>query len=515
MSKARFLHFMTAFIVATLPSLITLFVIYVVLQTRIDQFIPYEGLSDNLFHWRQIYTFSHVGFNGGYYSALEITARAPFVHFHSHGIVFPVTYGTLGAIFGWYPQSPLIYNLITLPLALGYFITLIRPSRRQLILLGLLTSTSWALLTYVPSSMAEILHYIAAVLMIGMFYRLIHTESDEPHLLKAVLWGIIFVASLLRITWVVMFIPFFFVVRFPYLRRYWLINSLLLSVGSALLAFVIGTVYLAPSYPYNFRSNLLAGTLAQNSPFEMLAYFVSTIVQQVATNLDYVWSFRRPITSQILIISFILSVIICSVLAYRVIKTRTPAKELRFYFLAFVIIVPILLLTLTVRDISVSDSTERVLAAHLVAFVMLVVAFRHREFAVVLLISSFLTFGHFWQNYEQKLTNHFTPTASMISTFQQETEPYLQYDPSAPSAWCNTMLFNYLFSYSPALIGLPPGIGANLFLSAQDLAERPIQSKYLLLTEPDVSQFQTFANIQYLTTTSIGDLYLNLDADCD
>jgi len=63
------------------------------------------------------------------------------------------------------------------------------------------------------------------------------------------------------------------------------------------------------------------------------------------------------------------------------------------------------------------------------------------------------------------------------------------------------------------LIGLPPEIGYTYFI-LPDEVEQPIQSRYLLLFEPDYEALRDRVNLDHLASTEVGELYLNVGADC-
>ena len=59
------------------------------------------------------------------------------------------------------------------------------------------------------------------------------------------------------------------------------------------------------------------------------------------------------------------------------------------------------------------------------------------------------------------------------------------YDPDAPSAWCNTLRFDYHESYAPALIGVPGGIGLSYYPVTAEQLEQPVKSRYVLADADD------------------------------
>src|SRR5262245_38029134 len=122
-------------LVVSLPVLETLFLLRGI-GGSLQTFVPtYSGVyNDALGYWRTVLTFSQVGFQGGYYTFNELPAPASFTHFYVYGPMYPLIYGTLGRVFGWYPVTGVIINLGLVSAAIVGFITLTRPDKRQLIL---------------------------------------------------------------------------------------------------------------------------------------------------------------------------------------------------------------------------------------------------------------------------------------------------------------------------------------------------------------------------------------------
>jgi hypothetical protein len=65
-------------------------------------------------------------------------------------------------------------------------------------------------------------------------------------------------------------------------------------------------------------------------------------------------------------------------------------------------------------------------------------------------------------------------------------------------------------------MGVPPGIGLSLFIQVDD-PNLTFKSRYILLNDEDnalLQQRDHSPRLELLTHTSIGHLYLNLDAEC-
>src|SRR5262245_6642671 len=73
--------------------------------------------NDETSYWHQAFTFSKVGFSGGYYTTGELLNRSGITPFGPHGPGFPILYGAFGVLFGWYRHSPVVVNLVALSAA--------------------------------------------------------------------------------------------------------------------------------------------------------------------------------------------------------------------------------------------------------------------------------------------------------------------------------------------------------------------------------------------------------------
>ena len=84
---------------------------------------------------------------------------------------------------------------------------LIRPNSRQLVLVLLVLLTYWPLHLYLPVAMQEPFHYAVAILLAGIFYRLLVHEGAVPHWLLGAALVTIVGAALVRPTWAVLLLP--------------------------------------------------------------------------------------------------------------------------------------------------------------------------------------------------------------------------------------------------------------------------------------------------------------------
>ena len=163
--------------------------------------------SDAIMYWHQIKTFVAVGFSGGYYTVGEEAAPASFTHFYAWGPWFIALYGLIGKVVGWNLWSPMLFDVAAVTLALLGAVLLIRPNSRQLVLMLLVLLTYWPLHLQLPRAMQEPFHYAVAIMLAGIFYRLLVHEGAVPHRLLGAALVMILGAGLVRPTWAVLLLP--------------------------------------------------------------------------------------------------------------------------------------------------------------------------------------------------------------------------------------------------------------------------------------------------------------------
>ena len=150
----------------------------VYLGQRLADFHPAE--TDAVMYWHQIKTFVAVGFSGGYYTIGEQAAPASFTHFYAWGPWYIALYGLIGKVTGWSQWSPMLFDAVAVTLALVGGLLLIRPNIGRLALMLIVLLTYWPLHLYLPLAMQEPFHHAVAIMLAGIFYRLLVHEGKVP-----------------------------------------------------------------------------------------------------------------------------------------------------------------------------------------------------------------------------------------------------------------------------------------------------------------------------------------------
>ena len=197
-------------LILLLPALSLMGMASVYLGQRLADFHPDD--TDAILYWHQIKTFVVAGFSGGYYTIGEVPAAASFTHFFAHGPWYVALYGLIGKAVGWNLWSPMLFDVAAVTLALLAGLLLMRPNSRQLVLALLVLLTYWPLHLYLPVAMQEPFHYAVAILLAGIFYRLLIHEGAVPHRFLGAALIIILGAALARPTWALLLLPLVMIV---------------------------------------------------------------------------------------------------------------------------------------------------------------------------------------------------------------------------------------------------------------------------------------------------------------
>jgi len=155
--------------------------------------------------------------------------------------------------------------------------------------------------------------------------------------------------------------------------------------------------------------------------------------------------------------------------------------------------------------------------AILIVYLLQITRKDYKLLAALLVIN--IAFLHSYLTYNGQISNYEIIKADFTSEFPQhdqlqtDMEKWIVFDPNVSTPWCNTLLIpqNY---YDYRLTIIPPGIGISYILDSKTL-ETPLKSKYLLFDQEMYTILADDLNVELLDSSSIGDLYYNLDSDCD
>jgi hypothetical protein len=202
-------------------------------------------MDDECHYWNEIDTYRTVGWSGGYFVDAERTAPAAWTHFGPHGPAYPVLVGTFARVFGWGTASGPVFNLAAIGIGMLAWLVLVRPDAKHLAAALLLVATFWPFPLYVPATLQECLHYAIAFVLAGLAQRAVNGAGPTA----GTFWPFLVVvalASLLRITWTLVLIPWILVA----LRGSGLSWKLLASVATVAVVAGVGMAWQRISSPY-------------------------------------------------------------------------------------------------------------------------------------------------------------------------------------------------------------------------------------------------------------------------
>jgi hypothetical protein len=374
-------------------------------------------------------------------------------------------FGTIARLAGWHQSSGIFFNMFCIVFGALFFLWNTRSSLSQLLLTGLLLFTCWPLLLYIPTSMQESLHHGLALTMAALFWKL-YQEENRTHATIIATVTILTIASLLRATWAILFIPLLFLV-IPGKRA--VLRFMTFMTGLFLLALFLYlfTLFAAP-YPDNFVNRFL--TLFKLNPANATAYFLS----HAATNLGTLFSLSQGYPLERLQhyqVVVVLAGSITTLIAGRRNNFLTHQSFMHVTNLAFISVLVILLYdTNDWRD-------YRVVAPHLLFSTALLLASRSYRLPLFLIISSILFVTVFFGTYRFFHKEHFAASPAPSRVFAMLYAPHLRYQTTA-SPWANSLLTG-MENVQPFIMELPGGIGINAVTDWKRLAY-PIRSSYIL-----------------------------------
>lgn len=506
-------HWLLPGLIALLPVLMTLGLLRVYLQVNVADSVP--TYSDEVSYWHQIATFRAVGFQGGYYTVDEAPARAAFTRFGAHGPVFVGLVGSLARLTGWtYATMPYI-NGVILTLALVGFQWCVRLAGRQRLLLALVIGTWWGFMLYLPTTMQETTHYAIAIGAAVLIGRLLH--QDEPLSPRQKFgYTLFFVAAgLLKVTWSLLLLPL------------WLLDvpsgqpdggnwrpgvvRLVVPVGLIGMIFLLFSQWAAP-YPFNVAQ------VALQKLFSDPAEGVRFLLHNTLYNIQR-FTAGEPLALlarlQVVMLTFVLT------LTYSLRRGRIPgwlrltARENGFHLLNLGVV---LVLQVVLYDV-VDWKDFRIFSPHLLLSLLVLLQRRHQVIVATVIASQVVMIGALFAAlpvfngnggiFSTETTSRYA-VLPKLERFEQQTAPYLAYDPDQSNPWCNTVLTD---GYYPELLTLPPGMSFSMLLVLENFRRQP-RSGYILLPEDRFTLLAGYVEVQPLTVTARGTLYLNLAADC-
>jgi hypothetical protein len=494
--------------VAGVPVLV-LVLVRVLFGTPLSQYRPI--INDEVAYWHQALTFSHAGFNGGYYTVDEATNPSGLTPFGPHGPGFAVLYGSFGSIFGWHRHTAVVLNLIAIAGAAWVWVWLTAPSLPRLLLGGAMLLTFWHMVFWAPTGMQESLHHAGAIVLAACFARVLGRPAGRPTRVLGpspgrptiVLgWIAIGLLAFIRPSWIIL-LPLWAIAVTRDARRPIQVAAV---GGSVLYGALILFAYSNTTAPYgngffflraatrsvpltaltdNLRSNLHRIVRTdQYDPIELLQRWQYGAFL-LATGAATVWALRRR----------------------RQLPGLIPHLPLTALAMAGALGGMLL-----VYEFS-NFAEHRILSGFLLfgAMLCLVAPGRMGPWLVAgLVLSNVLSVSMAADAFESRWRDHFEWDAQELSELHQAIDGNVVYQPGS-SRWCNTLLTS---QYPPHLIAMPAGIGLSVLQKPEQM-HLPPRSRYILLDDAIHTPLAGRLNLDPIATLPYGTLYVNRDAMCD
>jgi hypothetical protein len=492
-------------IVALLPILIILLVIYAGLGASLAEYGPYSFWNDETGYWIWIRSFSHAGLDAGYNAPNELIAPAGFNHYGEGSPFFIYFYGAIAQLTGWYSYIPLLINFALLAFSILVFVRSTKLDSIQIIFVGLITVLVWPVLLYLPITSHETMNQAIGFLLAVVFFRLLarHGQVRLPEKILYVL--LIYFAALIRLSWGLLLVPaLFYALRGSAFRR--LLLSLLCGAGLYMSAVLI-TSYLVPPANNSILLNL-TGSLTEG-PQILLDY--------IATQFRLMFKFRELNPNIAVMFQIVVILGWGFVRLVRMIQAKMPISAIlqspavfSIYNAASLAVAGLLFY--------IQEGFYRTFTPSLLLVYLLLTTRRDYRFLTALLVVNLVFFHSYMTFYAhvgdaQIVRADFTTEFPERAALQAEMEKQIVYDETTRNPWCNTLLIP-LHLYDYRLTVVPPGIGISYILDA-DTLQTPVQSKYLLFDRDTYEVFAPRLNASLVSSLSIGELYYNHDSGCE
>lgn len=497
------------------PLLVNMVVSRLFFGTGLKDFIS-DG-ADSVKYWVEATAFYTGGFNGGQITVDHAVARVDAVHFGAHGPLFPMLQGSLGKLLGWHLYTPVLINLVFLLAAFCLFLMILKPSGKYLVGSWLLFALYTPMYIFIPLNLQQIWHQSLAIVIAALFVKWVGAEGETSG--KAVYWLLlaVFIATLFRYTWLVMYFPVLVVGWYRLDKRKWfgLLGSVIVL---GLLAFASAAFLWSP-YPADIRFLIME---AFRSSFSEGVQMVLANVERNMAGLfalEEIWFvvFRL----QVGVVALAGTAFLIRFVAEK--QFRKPDKDALLQTASAINILGIFVLNMTLFYVR-AWSDYRIWGPHLLISLVLLLYARPKKVFLAVVLAGLLLLISPIQTLEQLDFAHGQDVSQQmaeISAFRESIEEYLVFHPEQ-NRWCNTVeiskygdedqILTYVFT------GLTPGFGYSSTLEWQGTSAADLIGKYALLEpaymEEAAPGYMERLDLEFLTMTPLGNLYLNLNSIC-
>jgi hypothetical protein len=502
--------------VATAPAAATYLLVHARLDAALGDFIP-NFWNDQVGYWHKIASFAHVGLDTGYYSPDEIALPTDAVRYGANGPWFPAVYGAVAAVVGWTPATSLFVNMAVLAVALVAYIALAKLDKLQMLVAGPVVLVLWPVLLYMATASQESLQQAIAILLAGVFVRAIARGAELSTLERVGGIAVLAVASVLRFSWAIL-LPCLLLLYAPRLTRARIAGAL--TVGAltivALLKLVdaiqprgniVDSLDAITSDPSDGISEVARSAWGNAKQFLYPGNLDPTAATgAIRGSLDITGVQSWQIVGMTLLAAFAATAAATDRGLLRGVIPRLPLRESLFH------VANLGATTFAALTLYLPTGYYRVLGAHLLLTVLVLVGFRRVAPVAVIAALNLIMFPSFLNAYDRWKPNFDLDTAA-IARERDAFARLIHYDRDARNPWCNTLVLPLeAFDWRVTLV--PPGIGVSHAYARR--VALPPKSRYVLVTSEPVwfNAAVARAPLRPLGTFSAGMLYENRASAC-
>ena len=443
--------------------------------------------SDEVGYWLQGRAWHAAQFNAGYFSLNEHTAPLAWSHYGSHGIFVAMVYGIVDVnrLDRIVVTNTVIFAICGVAAAL-----IARWSWREAVACLVVLSLFPFVITMMPASMQEIIHAGIAIVLAAGFWRLMDGSPVRIWLILGIM-----LAMLLRPTWGILLLPAF-LLHTPGMVWY-LRGARMVAAAGVMLAMTLLMGATAAPFP-TLRSGYYAD----------MTSIADALIRMWEYTLYNVGAITRPTRAVFTLQRVLAILVVVAVMVQWVVGRlqRRPLMATGELLLHLVNIVG-MYVAMTLLYEFIDGRDFRVVGAHLLFSVVLVILRHHWILFYAVCVWSVVTLPATWQHYQSVHAPRFASTRTIPTLSQHLT--FVRQHPT----WCNTVdvSIDYVSGMNEVLLAIPPGFGLTVLTGAPPDV---INAKYLILVADQYATLKERMTLTPLMPVRNGVLYLNATSSC-
>lgn len=509
-----------------LPALQLRLWLWMFFHSRIADYVPFAG--DWIMYWHEAASVAAHGVFVGFYGNEETTSvAASLVHSglsFTHSLLFPMLQGGYGWIFGWNAPSPLYWNIAVVAFSLALFCLLAGTWSTLLMALAFVAvfpplSFQLGIANQEATNMA--LGILLATLLVRFF------RASTPRLrAKRRSWALActFMACLVRMDWVIAFIPLFYAPG-PWMQKpnAWITRTLALAALSG--AGVLGYVLFVSPYPYELYPE--APVHGMNIFVRLAMGDTAPFFRLMSLNAHYIADPANLVQNPSVLAALLFFVLGQAVALVRHQNATSQAERHEAIFISLTLFSNIALLLLIFMIYYPMLQADRIIIPHLLLSFFALAGLMPVQTVIVFLCFNLAFAVKSLEIGRDLLTTDFGYNHLLATSLQEQKTKLasvLHFEPNAPS-WCNTLLLLGC-EIEPVFQGMPAGIGlqymrvipSNLqdpYPYSHRSQDKAFASRYLFIRDPDVLRVASRSTVLApLLVLPSGTLYQNLSCPC-